>query len=245
MRIRIPALVLLFCATIGAGVSFAGELWDEAVSHYSDYGDLLPGRLRIRFDQYNGRGRLVSTETSEYAVTVGPDGEIESRVIFASKNGEDVTGDRDQETGGAPFGGGGEEGQSDSPFAGLQISPFDPEAQDQVTVTDTGRSEVVNGVRTRTHMFEIDTGTKTRTTGTAWIAEETGNPVKLTAQIEPLPGYIDEFRMDQSFESDSEGRWYLSRMEFVGEGNILFVRRRIESEFVFWDYFQPPEGHRD
>ena len=69
---------------------------------------------------------------------------------------------------------------------------------------------------------------------------ESGAPVKTSASIEPLPGFVDVFQITQVFDTDSDGRWFMTRMEFVAEGNILFVRRRIESELQFSEYFLPP-----
>ena len=236
-RIASVALLLLFTAV----ATMAGELWDRAVDLYDMYGDMLPGRMSVRFDQYNGRGKLVSSELSEIEVAIGPSGEVESRITYASKNGEDITEERQDNAGsGGPFGGGGDEGESNSPFAGLQKSPFDPLEQDSVTVTDTGRLETVNGVRTQIHLFEHSTGGVNVTTGTVWIALETGEPVRLAAGIEPLPGFIHLFQIIQTFETDSNGKWYMNRMEFIAEGNILFVKRRLESELRFSEYFLPP-----
>ncbi len=240
-RVVVRITCMAFMLVVSAGAAISSELWDRAVDLYDAYGDLLPGRMNVQFDQYNGRGGLVSSERREIAVDVGSSGEVESRITYASKNGEDITEKRRNDTvSGAPFGGGGGDEQSDSPFAGLQKSPFDPSEQVRVTVIDTGRSETIGGVRTRIHLFQQSTGGENMTTGTVWLAEETGAPVKLTASIEPLPGFIDVFQMIQTFETDSEGRWYMTRMEFVGEGNILFVRRRLESELEFSEYFLPP-----
>ncbi len=226
---------------VSAGAAISGELWDRAVDLYDANSDLVPGRMSIRFDQYNGRDELVSSDVNDIEIEVGPSGEVEGRTTYASRNGEDITEERrDNPRSGAPFGGGGGDQQSTSPFAGLQKSPFDPSEQAGVTVIDTGRSETIDGVRTRVHLFQHSTGGENMTTGTAWIAEVTGAPVKLAASIEPLPGYIDRFLLVQMFETDSEGRWYTTRMEFVGEGNILFVRRRLESQLEFSEYFLPP-----
>ena len=232
---------MAFLLVISAAGAISDELWDHAVDLYDAYANLLPGRMSVRFDQYNGRGELVSSDVSKIEIEVGPSGEVEGRTTYASKNGEDITDERQNDPrSGAPFGGGGGDQQSNSPFAGLQKSPFDPSEQAGVTVIDTGRSETIDGVRTRVHLFQHSTGGENMTTGTAWIAEATGAPVRLTASIEPLPGYIDRFQLVQTFETDSKGRWYMTRMEFVGEGNILFIRRRIESAFEFSEYFLPP-----
>lgn len=241
--LRFLAIALLL--STGFVPLFASDLWDRAVEYYAAYGDLVPGRLSIRFDQYNGRGRLVSSELSELELSVGPDGEIQSEVVFASKDGKDVTEERrENPSGGAPFAGGGgdddADDQSDSPFAGLQRSPFDPDEQGRVTVVDTGRRERINGVETRVHEFEQRTGESARTVGTAWIAEESGTPIKVVASISPLPGFVHSFEMIQEYGTDRAGRWFMTSMEFIGEGNILFIRRRLESEFLFSDYFPPP-----
>jgi len=226
---------------ISAVAATSGELWDRAVDLYDAYGDLLPGQMSVRFDQYNGRGKLVSSERSVIELEIGPSGEVEGRTTYASKDGEDITEERRNEpVSGAPFGGGGGNEQSDSPFGGLQKSPFDPSEQARVTVIDTGRSEVIDGVPTRVHLFQHSTGGENMTTGTVWIAEEAGAPVRLTASIEPLPGFIDVFQIIQTFDTDGEGRWFMTRMQFVAEGNILFVRRRVESELEFSEYFLAP-----
>lgn len=242
----VTAAILLL--SIGAPSLQASDLWDRAVAQYADLGDLIPGRMVIRFDQYNGRGSLVSSETSELEISVGPDGEILSRIVRATRNGEDVTEQRrENPSGGSPFGGSngsdGDQENDNSPFAGLQKSPFDPDEQHAVSVTDTGRTETVDGIRARVFEFQQLTGNTARTSGTAWISEETGSPVMLTASVEPLPGYVESFEMIQRFAGGGSGRWYMTAMEFSGEGRILFLRRRLESEFLFSEYF-PAAGEQ-
>jgi hypothetical protein len=245
MRLRVlimalPALLLLAASASGA------ELWDRAVEYYDEYGDLVPGRMYIRFEQYNGRGKLVSSEFSEIELVRGAAGEIEGRVVFASSDGEDVTDKRqDSPMATGMFGGEASEEESDSPFAGLQKSPFDPAEQDSVAVVDTGRSDLVDGVQARVHTFRHQTGPESLTIGTAWLSEESGSPLLLVASVEPLPGFIDSFEIVQRFATDAAGRWYMTRMEFNGEGNILFVRRRLESEFQFSEYFPPTQEQVD
>ena len=221
--------------------AIAQDLWSDAVATYQQHAGLVPGRMVIRFDQYNGRGKLVSAEYSEIEIRVAPNGEIAGTTVYASRDGEDITAERQDGGGAPPFAGSGDgESDGDSPFAGLSLSPFDPDEQQRVVVTDTGRSEVLGGTVTRMFRYRHSTSEKFGTTGTVWIDPESGAPVRLTGVIEPLPGYVNEFEMIQEFDVDSDGRWYLARMRFMGEGNILFVRRRIESEFAFGDYFAPP-----
>jgi hypothetical protein len=240
---RTRAIAFLILLATSALPAMADELWQMAVEHYAIHQDLLPGRMIMRFDQYNGRGNLVSSDYSEMELVVGPDGEVEGRTVLAMRDGRDVTDDQRRNAGGPPFAGGSDDGgDSDSPFAGLMLSPFDPDEQYRVVASDTGRREIVGGMPTRVYRFEHTTSTKGGTVGLVWLDAESGAPVKLSASIEPLPGYVSEFEMLQDFATDPDGRWYMSRMEFVGAGHILFVRRRIESEIVLTDYFQDPSA---
>ena len=230
----------MLCVAVTTGID-AADLWDHAVDLYRLYGEMVPGHVWIRFDQFNGRGRLLSSDLSEMEMGVGPSGKLEGRTVYAEKDGEDVTAERLDDTNSAAFFGGNDDSaDTDSPFSGLQKSPFDPDEQQRVSVIDTGRVELVNGAAARVHLFDHSTGGENLTTGEVWLDEATGAPLRLTARIEPLPGFIDTFEVIQAFVVDAEGRWQMSSMEFVGEGNILFVRRRIESEFRFADYFLPP-----
>jgi len=242
MRLSPGRLILFLLALWGFSTQVsANDLWTRAVEYYEEYGSLVPGYLEIRFDQYNGRGKLLSEEYSEIEISVGADGEITSRTIFASRDGEDVTDERQVSGGAPPFGGSdSDDVDRDTPFAGLMLSPFDPDEQEHVMITDTGRLEAVEGVPARVFLYRHATSERHATQGTVWIEPGSGAPVRLSAAIDPKPGYLDEFEMVQVFETDAEGRWYLSRMSFVGEGNILFVKRRVESEFAFRDYFSPP-----
>ncbi|MFW6288794.1 MAG: hypothetical protein ACOC2Q_03340 [Spirochaetota bacterium] len=60
----------------------------------------------------------------------------------------------------------------------------------------------------------------------------------LRLTIEPLPRFISEFEMKQHFARDDRGRWVVRRLEFVGAGSVVFVRRRIESILIFSEYFR-------
>lgn len=248
MRRRSIALLLLAAAAAAAPaqprptIAHGGDaLWAEAVALYSEFGALLPGRMIVSFEQYNGRGNLVSTDRSEIEIWLDDDGEVQSRILSATRDGEDVTEERrdDPSSGAPPFGGGPGDGEDDDEngFAGLQRSPFDPAEQANVTVTSIGAAQVISGVRALPYEFVHETTAETRNRGTAWIAVESGDPVLLEITLDPLPRLVSEFLMRQEYERDGEGRWIVRRLEFSGAGSILFIRRRIESRLVFSDYF--------
>ena len=233
-RIAVTATMALLCSLVSAS-----ELWDRAVAIYLENQDLMPGNMTIRVDQYNGRGDLVTSEKSEIAVSMDDDGEVTSTILVATKDGKDITEQRRNESSGsAPFGGGGDSNGDGSGFEGLQRSPFDPNEQSNVTVVDTGRVEYVDGTSARLHKFEMHTGDDSRTVGSAWLSLTDGYPVRLEATISPLPAFVSVFELTQHFNTDDSGRWYMSALEMTAEGSFLFIRRRVESEFEFRDYFR-------
>lgn len=247
MRHRTLASILLLAAALPAVAQSqpslargADDLWGRAVALYAEYGSLLPGRMIISFEQYNGRGNLVSTDQSEIEIWRDESDEIQSRIVSATRDGEDVTQERreDPSSGASPFGGAGGGSDDDgNGFAGLQLSPFDPAEQANVTVTGIGRETTINGIAAKPYEFVHETGENTRNRGVAWIATVNGDPVLLELTIDPLPSLVSEFLMRQEYERDDEGRWIVRRLEFSGAGSILFIRRRIESRLVFSDYF--------
>ncbi|MFW5685742.1 MAG: hypothetical protein ACOC0O_03725 [Spirochaetota bacterium] len=222
----------------------ASPLWDGAVELWGRYDDLVPGYMQILFVQYNGGGDLVSTDESEIRIFVDETGEIQSHIVFARKDGEDVTAERREDpSGGAPpFGGGPPDDEDDDGggFAGLQRSPFDPAEQANLAYTDTGRVEWVDGRRTRRFEFEHQTARNSRNVGTAWLAVSDGEPVRVELTIDPLPAFVNEFAMVQGFTRDDDDRLIVDELEFSGRAGFLFFTRVIESRLVFSEYFPSP-----
>jgi hypothetical protein len=224
----------------------ADPLWTRAVEIHRDHADLVPGSMAIRFDQYNGRGELVSTDETVLAIEVGEDGALESRVTNATSNGEDVTEDRRRSGrfgssfGGPPSAVAQDDGGDGNAFAGLQLSPFDPAEQENVTVTRLSGTRTADGIPARAFAFEHRTGERSVNRGTAWLDPSTGEPIRLRLTIEPLPRFVSELVMTQHYARDPGGRWAVERMEITGEGRVLFFRRRVQGVFLFSDYFRAP-----
>ncbi len=236
--IAVIALVLLpLCALA------ADPLWSRAVEMHRAHADLVPGSMVVRFDQYNGRGDLISASETILSVEVGEDGEIRTRVIAATSDGDDVTAEQRQSgRRGSMFGGTpSPDGDGDeNAFSSLQRSPFDPDEQENVSVTRMPGLDTVDGNRAQSFAFEHRIDERTVNRGTAWLDPATGEPIQLQLTMEPLPRFVSELVMIQRYGRDSDDRWVLDRIEFTGEGRVLFFRRRVKSEFLFSDYFRAP-----
>ena len=235
---------LIFIAALLAVSAHASEdaLWERAVAHFAASANLLPGRMQTTFVQYNGRGKLVRTDVNEVIIRVDSDGEIVADLVYSETDGEDVTSEnRGRSRGGVPFARGrDDDDDGNDPFGGLDLSPFDPEEQHKVAYKSIGPESTLEGIRVQEFEFTHETEQRRNNIGRAWVAVDTGEPVALELTLEPLPVVITEFIMRQEFGRDADGRLIMERMEFIGEGTLVLVRRRIESELVFSNYFPSP-----
>jgi hypothetical protein len=236
MRRRIVISIII---GLVAHCLIAQSLWDRAVDYYRRFGDLTPGRVEVRFTQYNGRGERISTEESLYRIRLGADGELDSTLVYARKDGDDVTQERREDpSSGTPFGGGPEgESEGGGAFSGLAKSPFDPAEQDNVQVTQTNDISRMNDEVVRRFDFVHDTGADSASVGSAWLAVDSGMPLKLELGLEDPPMFVNAFAMTQYYGTDNQARWVGTAMEFTGSGQILFFSRTIESRLQFSDHF--------
>lgn len=235
-------LIVASLATLPA-ILPAHPLWYQAVESLRMSEGLLPGAMAARFDQYNGRGELTSSDETVVKLWADENGEVQSRVVSAKRNGEDVTDERrdNPQSSGAPFGAGqGDADDDGSPFAGLQRNPFAPEEQLHVTIVGAGGRRVLAGVIVLPIEFEHRTGPDAVIRGTAWLDVSTGDPVQLETTVDPLPRFVSELVMVQHFARNQDGQLVVERVEFSGEGRILLFRRRLESVLFFSEYFRLP-----
>lgn len=237
-------LIAVFLAVLPAMLS-AHPLWSKAVESLRMSADLLPGTMAATFDQFNGRGELISRDETVVRLWADETGEIQSQVVSARRNGEDVTDERrdSPQSGGGPFGPGqGQAGDTDngSPFASLQRNPFAPEEQPHITIVSTGGRRMLDGAFVLPIEFEHRTGPEAVNRGTAWLDADTGAPVRLETTIDPLPRFVTELVMVQHYGLNEDEQLVVERIEFSGEGRLLLFRRRLESVLFFSEYFRSP-----
>ncbi len=231
-------LVLMFLPAF----LLAHPLWREAVGALQESEGLVPGSMSMRFDQYNGRGDLISSDETLVRLWIDANGEVQSTIVLARSNGEDVTEQRrgDPGAGSRMFGPGAGDDGDGSPFASLQRSPFAVEEQPRVTIIAVGPAQSLDGRTVLPLEFEHRTAPDVLSRGTAWLDAESGTPVRLESTFEPLPRFVSTLRMVQHYARDNDGNLIVERLEFSGDGRFLLFRRRLESVLFFSEYFRLP-----
>ena len=103
---------------------------------------------------------------------------------MALENGEDITEKkrRQQERGSEHPRRGGPGGNMEE----MMKHPLDPEFQNDVEASDTGRTEYSRGKLCSVWNFSIKLNDKYSGRGTAWLDAETGEAVSMNYEIEPF-----------------------------------------------------------
>jgi len=218
-------IALLLCS---ASLS-ADPLWWTAVEVYRANERWVAGRTEIVTVERNRRGEEKNVERRVF-VSQDLNGRVETRLVFAERNGADITeseaGDPDENGEGANEG---------SPLP----NPFDPDLQPAVSFSRTvGDAEL----QTSGHAaFAFRMKHEDRTyAGTVWIDIDTGVPVALEATMDPLPRFVRFLHFEAEFENDPK-RWYPKQVRFEGAGGFLVVYRHFESTMRFSRYFNHDE----
>ncbi len=213
----------------------ADTRWKNAVSIYEHNQDWMPRSMVILTEELNNEGEVQSWELQRLAVFKNRDGEVESRILSAQKNGEDVTEERRKNPdSGNPMAGAPEDEESD--FSSFQKSPFDPEEQADVSYRRTGKSRWIDGERSYEYSFEHLHEKDRKTFGSAWLGDNSGAPKLVAISMDPLPTFVHHLEAKLYYSFDTEEGWYMKKMTFEGRGGFLFIRKNIRSTITFSDY---------
>ena len=246
-------------------------LWAQAVKIFEVNKDLVPGKVLQKIQELEDDGRVKSESNAEISLALDGAGKIKSDIVKASKDGKDVTAaerkeaeerskkeaakelkkkkDAEKNAKKDSKGDSDKDSKENSHSISSGDSPFDPEIQKDVRVTETGALETIDGrscvrfgytypVRTE----KPSKGKPVMVKGTAWIEDGTGNPVKIEFTNDPLPRGAKSMLTKFHYGSGGNGSWIVERMEFEGSGSFLFIKKRIRGDISlgdYWKYVEP------
>lgn len=225
------ALVLVAAPSL-----FADTLWNRAVQRFAENANWLAENMYISAVQRNGRDELMTEEVSHVQLYENGRGEIETRVVFATKDGEDITDERQAGSEGMA-----EQflaGEGDNPFTDINRSPFAPAERENVTFVRTDRIAWKQGLRSRAYQFEHRLGPRERTMGTVWLSEAEGGPVEMQFSVDPRPAFVNFVNVRLRYALRENGDMYVTEGFIEAEGQFLFVIRRFQLELEFEDHFR-------
>jgi hypothetical protein len=164
--------------------------------------DLVPGKVLQKIQELDDDGRVKSESNAEISLALDGAGKIKSDILKATKNGKDVTAaerkkaderskkeaareqkkkDAEKKAKKASKNDSAEDSKENSHSISSGDSPFDPEIQNDVRITETNARETI-GSRSCVrfgYTYPVPTekpskGKPAMVKGTAWIEESTG-----------------------------------------------------------------------
>jgi|GEM_PF-386979 len=236
-------------------------LWMQAVSIFELNKDLVPGKVSQKIQELEKDGRVKSETDVDVAFSLDGAGKIKTDVVKASKDGKDITAEQRKKTDEAAKKQAKEDakkaakkdaaGESDehSHSFSLDDTPFNPERQNDVRVTETARGEALDGTRCACFEFSYPEkrpagakGKPATIKGTAWIEESSGRPVKLEYVSDPLPKHVKSMSTTLRYGTDANDSWVVKEMIFEARGGFLFIAKAIRGDISlgdYWKYVEP------
>jgi len=120
----------------------AATAWDDAVKIFSENAELSPYRMEVISRTYNGRGELEKNEEQIFRLIYDLEGVAEQQLINAIEDGKDITEKKRKEL---QKDSEGRRGGPSGDMEGMDRHPLDPENQQYVTASDSGRNEYKDG----------------------------------------------------------------------------------------------------
>ena len=234
MKIRYFFLLLSFLSISSYAqirtVTEATQLWDKAVSLVDRNSDWVPGYMTMKTKELTLKDEVKNTFSIRNRMFPGADGSVQSEMVSFMQNGKDVTEERKNSSQ--------NQNSNQSPMAGFNETPFHPDVQDSVVIKWTGNTESIDGRICLGFTFEFRNKEDELVTGTTWLDERSGAPLKLVILPEKLPRFVESMESTIYYLLTEDDDWYTKKVVVQGSGGFLFVRRKFTMEMDFSDYWR-------
>ncbi len=236
-------------------------LWMQAVSIFELNKNLVPGKVFQKIQELEKDGRVKSETDVDVALSLDDAGKIKTEIVKASKDGKDITAEQrkkadetakkqakdDAAKKASKKDAAGESDEHSHSFS-LDDTPFNPERQNDVHVTETARGETIDGTRCACFEFSYPEkrpagakGKPATIKGKAWIDESSGHPVKLEYVSDPLPKHVKSMSTTLRYGADANDSWVVKEMIFEARGSFLFIGKSIRGDISLGDYWKYEE----
>ncbi len=227
-KMRIFMTVGLFLLALNAG-SLAqaptDPLWLKAVELFKHNENWVPGKVVTDFTLKNSKGEIEEHTITVLRVSIDEKGEIKKELVSLTFNGEDKT-DEAKEKGQTPG--------SDKDDFTFKEAPFYPANQDKIIIKRTSEKEI-DGKRCIGFEYTLTLPDITKS-GTIWLDMESGAPVLNVFTPAPLPKNVKRLENRVTYHFNPDGAFYISKIEYDGEGGMLFIKKNFHGEMTFRNF---------
>jgi len=251
----------------GAVVKAHPALWAQAVKIFESSKDLIPGKAIQKIQELEDDGRVKSQTDVDITLSLDGAGKIKSDIVRASKDGKDITAEerkkaeerskkeaarksakqeaakKDAKKDSKSDSDGDSKERSHS-FS-MDASPFNPERQNDVRVTEAKSGEMIDGARCTCFGFSYPEKTAKQSkgkpaaiVGKAWIDESSGRAITLEYTSDPLPKHVKSMTTTMRYGMDGTGSWVLKQMVFDVRAAFLVINKKIHGDITFSDYWK-------
>ena len=253
----IGAVAVLIVLMLAAPAAIAQEavadgLWQKAVDLAERNTGWIAGVMTITIEELNNRGKVQSSTEMGIKTSLAEDGTLTRELVgggmpggFGQKRGS-AGNQPSGESGQRPtFGPGGGAAAGMMGFLGAQVSPFGASAQQNVTPRPTDRTEKVLGKLCAIYEFDVQQAAD-RTSGTAWLDQQTGVPVKVALAPSKQAETGATVTTEIYYTSTEAGDWHTSAVVTTEEARRLLVLKSTTRRVMkFSGYFRMPEVGED
>jgi hypothetical protein len=230
-------------------------LWVKAVDIFESNKRLVPGTVSQKIEELDDDGRVKSETDIDVTLALDEAGKIKSEIARATKDGKDITAEErkkaaereKKEEKAAKERAAKREKDSDESSHSFSSDdgPLNAKMQSDVRVTELPVGETVDSVLCVRYQFSYpdkregrSKGKPVMVTGTAWLEEGSGRPVKIEYTYDPLPKHVKKMRTVMRYGTHGDDAWVLREMTFEASGSFLFWGKSMRGEFAFNDYWK-------
>lgn len=203
------------------------SLWQKALVIAEENENWVPGLVIVRMEELGKDGEAKSVEETWMRLRLGQDGELVHDTVKILRDGEDVT-DEPREW-----------GKSGSTSA--KANPFNPEVQNDVSVNREEQEELVMKKECIPYEFVQKTEDGEVLSGTAWLEKETGTPVQIQFETDPMPKHTRSMLTTTDYEFTSEGFWYPRETVIKASAGFLWIKKSFRVTVSFSEYWRKPK----
>ncbi|HSQ35141.1 MAG TPA: hypothetical protein VLQ89_04035 [Candidatus Binatia bacterium] len=222
-------------------------LWQKAMDVFRRNSDWFPGKVSVVSEILDRKGRPDSVTELFFDIVFDEKNAARTELTRAFRNHKDVSVEMKKNLAGRENQDEKDAEKRDRFTVSLADIPFNPEKQQDVTVSAHAEKRLLFGRNCQRFDFTFRTaivqkGRKEDLTwvGMAWLDENSGVPVKLEFSFEPLPRNVQRFWMIYLYDVNATPDWTLKEIRAEGQGGFLFIKKGFRSTTVFSDYRRRP-----